>query len=50
MKKQLTLIIEIESDYPEELEENYLADLISVELFDVPRSGKIKSIESEVVT
>lgn len=49
MKKQLTVVIEIESDYSEELEEDYLANLISTELFDVPRSGKIVSIESEFV-
>lgn len=49
MKKILTVVIEIESNDPEELEEDYLKEAISTELFDVPRTGKIVSIESQMV-
>lgn len=48
MKKILTVVIEIESKDPEELEENYLKEAISTELFDVPRTGKIISIKSQL--
>ena len=49
MKKRLKVVIEIESNDPEELEEKHLEEAISTELFDVPRTGKIVSIESQIV-
>ena len=54
MKKYIMLTLEIESEYPEELEDDILKETIGEalesELFSTPRSGKINSFEVHEAT